>query len=423
MRITMFTNTYKPHVGGVARSVEFFTEDLRAAGHRVLVVAPEFSQAEEAASEDLLRVPAIQHFNGSDFSLGLPAPFLVDHRMDDFNPDIIHSHHPFLLGNTALRVSSSCEVPLIFTHHTLYEQYTHYVPLDSETMKRFVIGLATEYANHATRVVAPSESLAHLIRERGVRRPVSVVPTGVDLAFFEGGRGERFRRRHGLSGAQVVGHLGRLAPEKNLSYLARAVAAFMVDRPGVFFLVVGDGPSKQAIRQHFEDRGIADRLVLAGVLNGQALADAYQSMDLFVFASQSETQGMVLAEAMAAGKPVIALDASGVREVVVDNVNGRLLPGDADEKVFAAAVADFFDHPERTRQWPLQAGLTAREFSRESSAAKLLQVYREAVEDDAAAHAKEFTPYEKLLQKLKLEWDMMTEKMNAAAEAMRPEDL
>lgn len=421
MKITMFTNTYKPHVGGVARSVEFFTGDLRAAGHRVLVVAPEFPHAEDAPGEDLLRVPAIQHFNGSDFSLGLPAPFLVDHKMDAFNPDIVHSHHPFLLGNTALRTAHSRKVPLIFTHHTLYEQYTHYVPLDSDAMKRFVIGLATEYANHATRVVAPSESIARLIRERGVRRPIAVVPTGVDLAFFEGGRGERFRRRHGLSGTQVVGHLGRLAPEKNLAYLARAMAAFMVDRPGVCFLVVGDGPSRKAIRRHFEDRGIADRLVLAGALSGQALADAYQAMDLFVFASRSETQGMVLAEAMAAGKPVIALDASGAREVVVDNVNGRLLPGDADENVFAAAVADFFDNPEKARQWSVQAGRTAREFSRESSAAKLLQVYRESVEDDAA-HAKEFTPYDKLLQKLKLEWDLIVEKMNAAAEAVRSED-
>jgi glycosyltransferase involved in cell wall biosynthesis len=424
MRISMFTNTYRPHVGGVARSVAFFAEDLRAAGHPVLVVAPEFPKVDDAGGEDLLRVPAIQEFNGSDFSVGLPAPFLVDNRMEAFSPGVVHSHHPFLLGDTALRVAHRRNVPLVFTHHTLYERYTHYVPLDSEAMKRFVINLATEYANHATRVVAPSESIARLLRKRGVYRPVEVVPTGVDLAFFAGGRGDRFRRGHRLpASAQVVGHLGRLAPEKNLAYLSRAIAAFMVDRPAVRYLVVGDGPSRDEILQCFEDHGIADRLVLAGLLSGQALADAYQAMDLFVFASQSETQGMVLAEAMAAGKPVIALDASGAREVVRDNINGRLLPADAGEEAFTRAVADFFDQPQRAREWTGEAGRTAREFSRESCARKLLAVYHAALEDDiAAAAVHALTPYDRVVEKLKLEWELIVDKMNAAADAVRPEN-
>ncbi len=424
MKIGMFTNTYKPHVGGVARSVAFFTEDLRSMGHRVLVAAPEFPGARDD-DPDLLRVPALQEFNGSDFSVRLPTPFLVDEKMETFTPEIVHSHHPFLMGDTALRVARSRNRPLIFTHHTLYEQYTHYVPLDSEAMKRFVIHLATEYANFATRVVAPSESIARLIRKRGVRRPVAVVPTGVDLAFFEKGRGGAFRRDHGIpDDAPVVGHLGRLAPEKNLAYLARAMATFLGGRPEVRFLVVGEGPSREPIRQALEAQGVADRLVLAGQLSGRALADAYQAMDLFVFASRSETQGMVLAEAMAAGKPVIALDASGTREVVDDELNGRLLSEDADEAAFAAAVAEFFDHPEQARKWTNQAGRTARQFSREASARKLLEVYEGALADaaaDRAAGPRGLTVYDELMEKLKLEWDLISQKMIAAAEAVRQE--
>jgi len=206
MKICMFTNTYKPHVGGVARSVDFFTEDLRADGHRVLVVAPEFPGAEDDQEGKVVRVPAIQEFNGSDFSVRLPAPFRVDQTVEAFDPQIVHSHHPFLMGDTALRVARDRRVPLVFTHHTLYEQYTHYVPLNSEAMERFVIRLATDYANFCTRVVAPSQSIADLIQKRGVRSPVDVVPTGVDLTFFTGGRGETFRREHGISpDAMVVG--------------------------------------------------------------------------------------------------------------------------------------------------------------------------------------------------------------------------
>jgi len=426
MRIAMFTNTYRPHVGGVARSVDFFAEDLRAAGHQVLVAAPEFPGVDGAQHDEyLLRVPAIQEFNGSDFSVRLPAPLRIYQTVASFGPVVVHSHHPFLMGDTALRVAHHRSLPLVFTHHTLYERYTHYVPLDSEAMKRFVIRLATAYANHATRVVAPSESIARLIRERGVRPPVEVIPTGVDLEFFARGRGDAFRKAHGIpSDAAVVGHLGRLAPEKNLAFLARAMAVFMAERPGFRFLVVGEGPSRETIRDCFEAQGIADRLVLAGEANGQALADAYQAMDLFVFASQSETQGMVLAEAMAAGKPVVALDASGVREVVRDNVNGRLLPADAGLQDFAAAVAAFFDRPELADRWAAQALATARAFSRAASAQKLVQVYEAAAAETCcpAENPHRLTIHEELLERLKLEWELVAQKMSAAADAVRSED-
>ena len=423
MKICMFTNTYKPHVGGVARSVAFFAEDLRARGNRVLVVAPEFPGTEDEQNESVLRIPAIQEFNGSDFSVRLPAPFKVDQKVEAFDPKIIHSHHPFLMGDTALRVARGRNLPLVFTHHTLYEQYTHYVPLNSEAMERFVIRLATDYANFCTRVVAPSESIADLIRERGVHRPVDVVPTGVDLTFFSKGDGDSFRRKHRIPPeAQLIGHLGRLAPEKNLDYLARAVAAFGADRPESRFLVVGEGPSRAEIRHRFRERQIEDRLVLAGELSGQALADAYQAMDLFVFASQSETQGMVLAEAMAAGKPVVALNASGSREVVSDRVNGRLLPADADEEAFAAAIAEFFDAPERAAKWIEAAGKTAREFSRKNCARKLMDVYQNAVEEhdrSALTDSAALPLYDELLEKIRCEWDLISKKMSAAADAVR----
>ncbi|HHP7235093.1 MAG TPA: glycosyltransferase [Desulfobacterales bacterium] len=426
MKICMFTNTYKPHVGGVARSVAFFAENLRARGNRVLVVAPEFPGTEDEQNESVLRIPAIQEFNGSDFSLRLPAPFKVDQKVEAFDPKIIHSHHPFLMGDTALRVARGRNLPLVFTHHTLYEQYTHYVPLNSEAMERFVIRLATDYANFCTRVVAPSESIADLIRERGVQRPVDVVPTGVDLTFFSGGDGDSFRREHRIPlEAQVIGHLGRLAPEKNLDYLARAVAAFGADRPESRFLVVGEGPSRAEIRHRFRERQIEDRLLLAGEQTGQALADAYQAMDLFVFASQSETQGMVLAEAMAAGKPVVALNASGSREVVSDRVNGRLLPADADEKTFAEAIAEFFDAPEQAAKWVEAAGKTAREFSRKNCAWKLTDVYQNAVEEhdrSALTDSEELPLYDELLEKIRCEWDLISKKMSAAANAVRSDE-
>lgn len=214
MNILILTNTFTPHVGGVARSVAAFAEEYRKRGHRVLIVAPEFPgmPREEV---DVVRVAAIRNFNASDFSVALPPLAGLGERLDDFRPDIVHSQHPFLLGMTALRIARYRQLPLVFTHHTLYEQYTHYVPADSPAMKRFAIDLATRYANLCDHVFAPSESIRKLLLKRGVTRPVTVVPTGVCPEHFAQGDGAGVRERMGIpASAFVVGHLGRLAPER-----------------------------------------------------------------------------------------------------------------------------------------------------------------------------------------------------------------
>lgn len=375
MNIVMLTNTYTPHVGGVARSVQAFAAEYRHRGHRVLVVAPEFADRPQDEPH-VVRIPAIQNFNGSDFSAVLPVSGLLTEALDAFRPDLVHSHHPYLLGMTALRVARYRGLPLVFTHHTLYEQYTHYVPVDSPALRRFVIELATRYANLCDQVFAPSESIAALLRERGVEAPIAVVPTGVNLERFAQGDAAGFRGRMGIpDNAFVVGHLGRLAPEKNLVFLAEAVAAFLKTAPRAHFLLVGKGSSEADIRAIFEREGLSERLHVAGILEPPQLADAYHAMDVFAFASRSETQGMVLTEAMAAGVPVVGLDASGVREVVRDGRNGRLLHGE-DSAAFAAALQWVADLPRTARQALKQGARdTAEDFSMPRSAATALGCY------------------------------------------------
>jgi 1,2-diacylglycerol 3-alpha-glucosyltransferase len=425
MKICMFTNTYLPHVGGVARSVDFFARDLRDRGHEVLVVAPTFPDAREIGGieDGVLRAPAIQNFNGSDFSVRIPIPFIIDQKIDRFCPDIVHSHHPFLLGDAAMRAARYRRLPMVFTHHTLYEQYTHYVSAQSEAMERFAIHLSTEYANLCTHVVAPSASVARLIRKRGVERPIAEIPTGVDVGFFSEGERDRFRKAVDIPGdARVIGHLGRLAPEKNLGYLTDAVADYMKTDETAWFLVVGDGPSRETVEERFRGEGLADRLVLAGKLTGRSLADAYRAMDLFVFSSKSETQGMVLTEAMAAGRPVIALDASGAREVVKDRENGRLLEADASPERFAEAVGDFFGSPETAEKWRKSAAATAEAFSRESSARKMEDLYRSVLaEHREAAPPPSMDRFEEMIQGIKTEWDLLGEKAAAVASLIKKE--
>jgi glycosyltransferase involved in cell wall biosynthesis len=405
VNVLMFTNTYLPIVGGVSESVQRLKRQLQAAGHRVLVVAPRLD-GQPDNEKDVVRVVAMQRFNGSDFSLPVPIPGQLYDAIEAFDPDIVHSHHPFLLGDTAARVAETYGLPLVTTHHTLYEHYTHYVPGDSPRMQRFAIALATQYTWLCHEVIAPSESIRSLLLERGANPSISVVPSGVDSARFAQGNRHVWRERSGIPpSAYVIGHLGRLAHEKNLVFLSEAVALALEKATDAHFLVVGEGDARRDMAELFERHGVAERIHFTGRLQGQSLIDAYHAMDVFAFASHSETQGMVLAEAMAAGLPVVAVAAPGVREVVVDRHNGRLLAEDD-----APAMADLLlVLADAHRRHPLsEAALkTAAGYDEVSCTDRCIAVYRRAIARGGPFTHADSGGWERLRSRLGAEWHLL----------------
>jgi glycosyltransferase involved in cell wall biosynthesis len=415
----MMTNTYKPLLGGLEKSVESFTKEFRMRGHRVIIVAPEYQDMKP--EEDLIRIPAIQNFNGSDFSVQLPIPGVLTEALGDFRPDIIHSHHPFFIGDTALRMASRYNVPLVFTHHTLYEENVHYVPGNEKALKRFAIQLSTGYANLADQVFAPSESVVQLMQARGVQSPIAVIPTGIDTERFAHGARSAFRKKFNIpSDAFVIGHLGRLAPEKNLEFLTRAVVEFLKLQPKAYFLVCGKGPSEVNIRQILKAEGASERLRLTGPLKGRNPIDAYHAMDIFTFASQSETQGLVVTEAMAAGVPVIAVNAPGVREVVRDNINGRLL---AHENIpdFVLALQEIyrqFQSPQGLTRIKNACRETAAHFAMKDSAEKALNIYVSLCIQGFVRRSTEKSTWATTLRLIHAQWELIKNLTKAATGAM-----
>ncbi len=406
MNILIMTNTYKPLLGGLEKSIESFTKEYRKHGHRVIIVAPQYPDMQP--EEDVIRIPAVEKFNGTDFSLQLPLPGVLQEALGDFRPDIVHSQHPFLVGDTALRVASKYNVPLVFTHHTLYEENVHYMPGNEEALKRFMIELSSGYANLCDGVFAPSESIMKMMEERGVRVPIHVVPTGIYVNNFSRGDGGAFRKKWQIPhDAFVVGHIGRLAPEKNLEFLSQAVVQFVKKHPQACFLVGGQGPSEQSIQDIFTQAGLSDRLHMAGILEGKELVDAYHAMNVFVFASQSETQGLVLDEAMASSVPVVAVDAPGVREVVLDHVNGCLL---AHEN-----IDDFVSGLEWIQQLPATklkniktvCRQTADYFSMNKSAQKALGIYTSLSIQGFSRKTIEQSYWDSKLRLMQAQWNLV----------------
>jgi len=409
MNILMFTNTYTPYTGGVAQSVLRFANACRKHGHQVMIVAPEFHGV-PSAEKHVIRFPALCNLSEGNFSVPVPVPGVISASVKAFAPDIVHSHHPFLLGDTALRIAAAYNIPVVFTHHTMYENYTHYIPGDSKRLKRFVIEMVGGYCNLCDAVIAPSQTIADLLASRGINVPIHVIATGVDTDIFsrEDNNKASFRKRLKIpSDTFVVGHVGRLAPEKNLAFLAEAVARFLIRYPDACFLVAGAGPSEKAIKTIFRDYGLSSRLYLLGVLASEELIEAYHTMDVFVFSSHLETQGIVLIEAMAAGTPVVALDAPGVREVVVDRRNGRLLL-EEDPETFVAAIGWIYGmYPEHKEKLKKEILKTVQEFSMPQVTSRLLALYQSMIHSKSGWRDIDSGSWASARRRIEKEWEIL----------------
>ncbi len=418
MNIMMMTNTYTPFVGGVERSIAAFAERFRAKGHRVIVAAPTFENQPDDET-DVVRMPAVQKFNGTDFSVQLPVPGMLYHALHDFEPDIVHSHHPYLIGDTALRVAAHYAAPIVFTFHTFYERYTHYVPGDSEQLKRFVIALSTGYANLCDRTIAPSRAVSDALRERGVDVPIEVCPTGIEVRHFADGDGKRARKLHGIpTDALVVGTVSRLAPEKNISFLCEAVSRVLASRDNIHFVAAGSGPSESVIDELSRHHGLSSRVHRTGTLEGQDLVDIYHACDVFAFASQTETQGLVIAEAMAAGVPVVALDGPGVSEMIEDGRTGTLVRRNEVSAFAEALLSAIYMPAEHRTQVAESAQEAARALDQTACADRVEEVYNRVIAEGRIQHALEGTAWDKARRRIATEMSLLGNIASATASAL-----
>lgn len=417
LKVLMVTNTFVPHVGGVAKSVGSFTSELQRLGHDVLVVAPRFPGASDDRS-NLLRVPAIEHFADTGFSLPLPLRGVRD-AIDAFGPDVVHSHHPFLLGDTALRIGAERDAPVIFTHHTQYDKYAHYFVGQIEVAAHFIRELAIGYSNLCDAVIAPSQTIADSLKNQGVSVRIEVIPTGIDVDWFGQGERDDARSRLGIPGdAIVIGHVGRLGPEKNLGLLAESVAIYLQRHPNARFVLAGVGPSLTEIQTALAQRGVSGQLVARGILSGEQLRDVYSSMDVFAFTSTSETQGIVLAEAMAAGAPVVAIDAPGVRDIVRNGCNGSALANPTPDQ-FAAELDRVTSLPDQQRQLQRQAAkATARNYSLSRSTEHLLDLYQWGREKARSDGTYAYGSWQSVVARVERELNIWTNMAHALSDAM-----
>jgi 1,2-diacylglycerol 3-alpha-glucosyltransferase len=375
MRVALFTNNYLPFRGGVTTSVETLRQGLHALDHEGWIFAPA-ANSSVADPPWVFRYPSIPAPTYPGFALALPFSPRLSRTARALNPDIVHAQHPFLLGPVARRFARHQRRPLVFTYHTRYEKYAHYVPLPERFVATLAVRLSCRFADSANLVVAPSTRIAAMLRARGVTAPVAVVPTGVPLDLFCPGDRRQARRALGLTDdARLCLYVGRLDREKSVDRIIDAFGLIADALPDARLLLVGQGTHEAAARSRAAASPAGARIHFQGGVPREALPAFYRAADLFLFTSETETQGLVLAEAHACGLPAVAVRASGVDEVVRDGETGLLTKADAGE-LADAAIGLLLD-PERRRTMARAArAYVERDFSAARQVETMVGHYR-----------------------------------------------
>lgn len=383
MHIANFTNTYLPFVSGVVRSICTFRDELSRKGHNVFIFAQEHAGHEDA-EPFIFRYPSLPLPLPVDVNAVIPLSSFVDHLLPSLKLDVIHTHHPFLLGSVAANKAQELNLPLVFTFHTQYREYTHYVPLSVDTVQNFLKSAIDhwlqDFMRRCQHIIIPSESMKDiLVNEYGLKDNYTVIPTGIDLKPYQTADGQKIRKKKHWENDIVMISVGRLAPEKNWFTLIQATALVLKEYPQFRLVLIGDGPDRKFLEGLTTELGIRKRVTFTGSIDFSETPSYLKASNIFGFASVTETQGLATLEAMAAGLPIVAVNASGTRDLLKNGQQGYLVDNSAE--ALAKGIKKLLSSPERMQKFAQAASKKAQLFNIDTLTNQLLDVYEQAIVD------------------------------------------
>lgn len=376
MRIGFFTDTYTPQINGVVTSICLFKQALIERGHEVYVFAPTPEHADD--DERTVRFHSLPFVFQPEMRLASPFSMEALRVLDAVDLDIVHSHDPFAIGLFGLNVARRHKIPYVHTYHTLYPEYVHYV-WETRLTQKLAERLSREFCEQCSSIIAPSTKVERYLRSWGVTVPIDIIATGVDIERYSTVNPTRMAALAEKAGLKpkdrALLFMGRLGKEKNVELLLRAV--WHSHLPNIRLLVGGDGPHRVYLESLAAELGISDRVSFMGYLQGEDAVAAYHLADAFAFASTTETQGLVIGEAMAAGLPVISVEDHAVEDFVINGRTGLVTPGRAED--LAAAFDELLGDEPRRAAFAMAAQSRAASFSIERQAERLEHHYEHAI--------------------------------------------
>jgi glycosyltransferase involved in cell wall biosynthesis len=372
MNILLIADVYFPRVNGVSTSIKTFTEQLQKLGHTVHLIAPDYG-VETADEAWITRVPARKiFFDPEDYLMKYGEVLrLLPDLQKKF--DIIHIHTPFIAHYTGLKLGKLLNIPVVETYHTFFEDYLHhYLPwIPKGVAKSLARLISKKQCNQVDAIVAPSQPMLDVLRSYGISSKAEVIATGLQAYSFAEAEGEAFRAKYGIAqNRPMLLYVGRVAFEKNIDFLVRKTKLLIAETPEVLLVITGEGPAVASLRALVKTLGLESNVQFIGYLDRNTELNAcYKAADIFVFASKSETQGLVLLEAMAQGTPVVAIAELGTASILIEG-EGAMIAIE-DEAVFAHKVHALLANPvhreylgERAREYAHNNWSAARQAER-----------------------------------------------------------
>jgi 1,2-diacylglycerol 3-alpha-glucosyltransferase len=381
VNILFLSDVYFPRINGVSTSIHTLRQQLAAQGHRVHLLAPDYYSPSEDESW-ITRVPShYLMFDPEDrlMRYGKALEMSADLRHEDY--DILHVHTPFAAHYLGLRLSRRLGIPCVETYHTFFEDYMHhYLPILPKPLLRMLARrLSRSQCNAMDAVIAPSQPMLDALRGYGVKSHAEVIPTGLQEHSFVPGDGSGFRRRYGIAPDRpVMLFVGRVAHEKNIGFLLRMALKVKHSRPDILLVLAGEGPALEQLGKEARALGLQDNTLFLGYLDRNTeLNDCYRMADVFVFSSLTETQGLVLLEAMAQGVPVVAIAEMGTKSILVEGKGALIAP--QDEQGFAERVLGLLANPGHGRALGEKAHGYALHWSASYMAERMMKFYRQVI--------------------------------------------
>jgi len=381
VRIGVFSDSYRPYTSGVVTSICTFRDELSKLGHETFIFAPSYRNYRDD-EDNVFRFFSLPTPGNPNFTVAVPFSPRVSMVAKKLNLDIIHVHSPFILGQMGARCSRRLKIPLVFTYHTLYDQYVHYVPVPQEIARELAIKYSSYFSNRCDLVITPSADIKTLLQSYGIRVPIEVIPTGVEIEKFSHGNPEWLRRRFNIPPERKIClFVGRLTREKNIDFLLQAFQKAKDQYQNACLVIIATGPLERELKKMVINLGLRlnEDVIFTGFLPFENLIDAYSGADLFTFASVTETQGIVLVEAMAAGLPSVVIRASGSQEMVEDGVQGLVV--DYDLGLFAGQIVRLLRDDDLRKRFSIAAKNRAAELSSRAMARKLERQYHILLEE------------------------------------------
>ncbi len=376
MKVAFFTESYLPVVNGVATSVNTFARSLSQQGWEVHIFAPHYPGYTDPPGLKVHRTPSVVTPFARDYPIALPLGLRWRRLLEREQFDLIHTQAPFGLGWSGVFWSRIFRIPLVTTHHTLYTEYVHYVgPLFPHSLLRKIIRhWCALFCNLAEKVIVPTEVIKDLLISWGVKKPLCVLPTPVDVLSLQRATGIGVRESFGIpEEAFLILFVGRLAREKNVRVLMEAFSLISKEAPQAFLLLLGSGPLEEECRRWANQPSLKEKVRLAGCVLPPLRDQCYASADLFLYPSVTETQGMVLCEALAAGLPCVVADSMGAKAVVRHKVDGLRVPPQPEK--MAQAVIELIHNPSCLKEMSKKARIGAERFSIEKCTQDLIKIY------------------------------------------------